>query len=188
MQKRLKFRANSYLSLMTEIKYDNVSLRRKDLVSLHRFTVSKLKEIPRSWLLLIRRFFYNLSVLNSLQPSYKISLTLIKILMGSIRLVEGPFDLWSSSSFVSLLFLSSSAHQAGKVKVSLFRSGRWHKNCLETNFQKLLSAITMDLRSLKSVFVIAEIWQNHQGDIRVAKEVIKFSVFAPLAFNLINFI
>lgn len=31
----------------------------------------------------------------------------------------------------------------------------------------------MDLRSLKSVFVIAEIGQNHQGDINVAKTVIK---------------
>lgn len=46
----------------------------------------------------------------------------------------------------------------------------------------------MDLRSLKSVFVIAEIGQNHQGDIRVAKDVIKFPAFSPLAFNLINFI
>lgn len=34
----------------------------------------------------------------------------------------------------------------------------------------------MDLRSLKSVFVIAEIGQNHQGDISVAKEVIKVSL------------
>lgn len=33
----------------------------------------------------------------------------------------------------------------------------------------------MDLRNLKSVFVIAEIGQNHQGDIRVAKDVINIS-------------
>ena len=33
----------------------------------------------------------------------------------------------------------------------------------------------MNLQSLKSVFVIAEIGQNHQGDINVAKDVIKFS-------------
>lgn len=30
----------------------------------------------------------------------------------------------------------------------------------------------MDLKNLKSVFVIAEIGQNHQGDIEVAKKVI----------------
>lgn len=39
----------------------------------------------------------------------------------------------------------------------------------------------MNLRNLKSVFVIAEIGQNHQGDIRVAKDVIKL----PLPLHLI---
>jgi len=33
----------------------------------------------------------------------------------------------------------------------------------------------MDLKNLKSVFIIAEIGQNHQGDIQVAKDVIKVS-------------
>lgn len=39
----------------------------------------------------------------------------------------------------------------------------------------------MDLQNLKSVFVIAEIGQNHQGDIQVAKEVMKISGASPLA-------
>lgn len=43
----------------------------------------------------------------------------------------------------------------------------------------------MDLRNLKSVFVIAEIGQNHQGDIQVAKDVIKLPECS--GFNLINF-
>jgi sialic acid synthase SpsE len=31
----------------------------------------------------------------------------------------------------------------------------------------------MDLKNLKSVFIIAEIGQNHQGDIALAKKVMK---------------
>lgn len=44
----------------------------------------------------------------------------------------------------------------------------------------------MDLKNLKSVFVIAEIGQNHQGDIEVAKNVINSQNFRSLP-SLINF-
>jgi sialic acid synthase len=46
----------------------------------------------------------------------------------------------------------------------------------------------MDLRNLKSVFVIAEIGQNHQGDIQVAKDVIKFLFYLIKFIYSINFI
>jgi sialic acid synthase SpsE len=50
----------------------------------------------------------------------------------------------------------------------------------------------MDLKKLKSVFIIAEIGQNHQGDIEKAKEVIKYIEFTDVLFTpklifIINF-
>jgi sialic acid synthase SpsE len=44
----------------------------------------------------------------------------------------------------------------------------------------------MDLKNLKSVFVIAEIGQNHQGDIEVARNVINSEKLSSLP-SLINF-
>lgn len=77
--------------------------------------------------------------------------------------------------FFRFLFLSSSVHQA-KWKCRYFQvvvdTEREATNCFET---KVCDAVAMDLRNLKSVFVIAEIGQNHQGDIRVAKDVINIS-------------
>lgn len=102
--------------------------------------------------------------------------------------VNSIYDFFFLLSFLHLLLIS-------RVKVSFFiYFGRWHKNYFETHFvvtvivvkKQLILIVScclwkisiekseMDLRNLKSVFIIAEIGQNHQGDIKRAKEVIKF--------------
>lgn len=144
--------------------------------------LSKLKEISFSWHSTSSSLLLSPRCALFPAPAYKIGLTSLGPRRWYKRYSWGQFDLWFFAffflHFVFSFCLSASAHQA-KWKC------RYSEVVVDTEItlrQKFLFVAllrsccyspSMELKNLKSVFLIAEIGQNHQGDIRVAKDVIK---------------
>lgn len=130
-------------------------------------------------------FLQSLCVLILSHQHIKVGLTLAQAHIKETHGVNRIYDFFVS--FFLFLVFSFIVHQA-KCKC------RYSEVVVDTKITlrrkvggKLLLVYTtrMDLKNLKSVFVIAEIGQNHQGDIQVAKDVIKLP--ECFNFNLINF-